>query len=183
MPEPGPPAAVRRIPTGSSSVLVLMGVAGSGKSTVMAELHRTLAWPGAEGDSFHSPANVQKLAAGIPLTDGEREAWLRAIASWIGDREAAGSNALLACSALKRSYRDVLREGRRTVCFVHLVGPSGQLEKRIAQRAGRHAAASILDSQLADLEPLAPDEAGLTIATDRPVGEVAAAIKAWLDYR
>src|SRR5262245_49001013 len=100
--------------------LVLMGVAGSGKSSVMAELAARLGWPALEGDDLHPPRNVAKMAAGTPLTDDDRGPWLEAVAAWIGEREAQGQSSIVTCSALRRSYRDVLRRGHPWVWFVHL---------------------------------------------------------------
>src|ERR1035437_3982073 len=91
-------------PPGATTTIVLMGVSGSGKSSVMRKLARGLAWPAAEGDAFHSPENVEKMRNGVPLTDGDRLPWLEALAPWIGERERAGENALVTCSALKREY-------------------------------------------------------------------------------
>jgi gluconokinase len=160
----------------STRTLVLMGVSGSGKSTVMAELEGRLGWPTAEGDQFHSAANVAKMAAGHPLTDEDRWPWLRAIAAWIGDRERAGENGLVTCSALRRSYRDVLREGHRSVAFVLLTAPAEVLAARIEHRPGSFMPVALLQSQIDTLEPLAPDEPGETLSADRPVREVAGRI-------
>src|SRR5262245_25665629 len=104
-----------------SVTVVVMGVSGSGKSTVMTRLVERLGWPSAEGDGFHSDTNVAKMSAGRPLTDDDRWPWLRTIAAWIGQREIAAENAVVTCSALKRPYRDLLRRGHPSVRFVHLV--------------------------------------------------------------
>jgi gluconokinase len=145
------------------TTLVLIGVAGSGKSSVMAALQRRLGWPALEGDSVHPASNVRKMAAGTPLTDADREPWLRAIAGWIGKRERERVSSLVTCSALRRAYRDLLRSSHPSVWFVHLVAPQPVLEARMEQRKGHFMPASLLASQLATLEPLGRDEPGSTI--------------------
>ena len=148
--------------------LVLMGVAGSGKSSVMDALVARLGWPALEGDALHPPANVAKMAAGVPLTDADRAPWLAAIGDWISKREAERQSSLLTCSALRRSYRDVLRRGHPSVWFVHLAAPRDVLEARIRGRSGHFMPASMLDSQLATLAPLEADEPGTTIHATAP---------------
>ena len=143
--------------------IVLMGVAGVGKSSVMAALQRQLGWPTLEGDSLHAPGNVAKMATGVPLTDADRLPWLRAISEWIGDREAERSSSIVTCSALRRAYRDELRRGHASVWFIHLVAPPDVLERRIRSREGHYMPASLLDSQLATLEPLGRDEPGSVV--------------------
>ena len=156
--------------------LVVMGVAGSGKSSLMAALEDRLGWPALEGDALHPEANVAKMAAGIPLTDEDRWPWLEAIAAWIGDREAARESSIVTCSALRREYRDVLRRGHPWVWFVHLVAPAPVLDDRLEQRVGHFMPASMLASQLATLEPLEPDEPGTVIEATAPPGELADAL-------
>lgn len=153
-----------------------MGVAGSGKSSVMAALAERLGWPTLEGDEVHPPGNIEKMAAGIPLTDEDRRPWLEAIAAWIGDRERARESSLVACSALRRRYRDVLRRGHPWVWFVHLDVPGDELRARLTSRAGHFMPVTMLDSQLAALEPLARDEPGTTIEADGPPEEIAGRI-------
>jgi gluconokinase len=149
--------------------IVISGASGTGKSTILALLEERLGWPAAEGDRFHPPANVAKMSAGVPLTDADRLPWLRAIAAWIGEREAAGSNALVTCSALRRAYRDLLRDGHPSIRFAMLVAPERVLETRVGHRVGHFMPASLVDSQLGTLEPLAPDEPGFSIdATPAP---------------
>jgi gluconokinase len=140
-----------------------MGVSGVGKTTVGQGIAKALGWVFAEGDDFHPAANVAKMHAGQPLTDADRAPWLAAIAAWIGEREAAGTGGIVTCSALKRSYRDELRSGHRDVRFICLTAPRALLESRLTSRVGHFMPASLLDSQLATLEPLQPDEEGVTI--------------------
>lgn len=149
-----------------TTTIVLMGVAGAGKTTVMAELAGRLEWAVAEGDDFHSPANVARMRVGQPLTDEDRLPWLRALAAWIGEREAAGESALVSCSALKRAYRDLLRAGHGSVWFVHLVAPPTTLAARLDSRRGHYMPSTLLASQLASLERLAPDEPGVAVSSD-----------------
>jgi gluconokinase len=139
-------------------VVVVMGVAGSGKTTVAALLAERLGVPLAEADAFHPQANIDKMAAGHPLTDEDRWPWLRAIADWIRSVD----DGVVTCSALKRSYRDLLREGG-DVWFVHLAGAPELLASRIGARSGHFMPAALLDSQLADLEPLDAGEPGVTL--------------------
>jgi gluconokinase len=148
--------------------IVLMGVAGSGKSTVMAPLAEHLGWRWAEGDDFHTPANVAKMSAGHPLADDDRWPWLRAIANWIGERERAGENAVVTCSALKRTYRDLIRNGHPSVHFVHLAVDHSILERRMNQRRGHYMPPSLLASQLDTLESLDPDEPGILVPGELP---------------
>ena len=154
--------------------LVVMGVSGSGKTTVAQAAAKQLGWVFAEGDDFHPPANVAKMHAGIPLTDEDRWPWLRALADWIGAREAAGQDCVLTCSALKRVYRDLLDDGHPSVRFVHITASPETIRRRLELRRGHYMPASLLDSQLATLEPLAPDEPGLTLPGD---GEPAAVLR------
>jgi gluconokinase len=158
------------------TTLVLIGVAGAGKSSLMAALHDRLAWPSLEGDSVHPPSNVRKMAAGTPLTDKDREPWLQRIAGWIGEREGHGVSSLVTCSALRRGYRDFLRNGHPSVWFVHLDAPNGALEARMERRSGHFMPTSLLASQLATLEPLEPDEPGWTIDATAPVEDIAETI-------
>jgi gluconokinase len=145
------------------TTIVVMGVSGSGKSTVMHALAERVGWPCAEADDFHSPANVQKMRLGHPLTDEDRWPWLAAIAGWIGEQEMAGRDAIVTCSALKRAYRDVLRAGHPSVWFAHVAPPRQVLEERLRRRKGHYMPPSLLASQMATLEPLQPDEPGATI--------------------
>jgi len=145
------------------TTLVVMGVSGSGKTTVARALAERLGRPYVEGDDLHPAANIAKMRDGIPLDDTDREPWLDRIADQIGDWEAAGVSAVLTCSSLKRAYRDRLRHGHRSVRFVHVRVDEQTLRERLARRSGHYMPPSLLTSQLADLEPLGPDELGLTI--------------------
>ena len=146
---------------GAPAVIVVMGVASSGKTSLGERLAERLGWPFRDADSFHPPENVAKMAGGTPLNDADRAPWLAAIAAWIDAERAAGGHAIIACSALKRAYRDVLREPN--VIFVHLEGSRQQLSARMRARLDHFMPASLLDSQLATLEPLEDDELHLTL--------------------
>ena len=143
------------------TVLVLMGVSGCGKSTIAALLAGRLGWPFAEGDDLHPPENVAKMRSGHPLSDADRTPWLERIAAWIDAQVGAGHSAIVTCSALKRSYRDLLR--RQQVTFVYLRGDREQIAARLATRQGHFMPVGLLDSQFADLEPPAADERALTV--------------------
>jgi len=143
--------------------IVTMGVSGTGKTTVGHALATRLNWAYAEGDQFHPEANVAKMRQGVPLDDDDRWPWLQAIADWIGERETAGENAVVACSALKRSYRDLLGSGNPSVWFAHLTAPPEELDRRLRNRPGHYMPASLLPSQLQTLQPLEPDEPGTVI--------------------
>jgi gluconokinase len=164
-----------------TTTLVVMGVSGSGKTTVAVGVARRLGWVFAEGDDFHPTANVAKMHAGVSLTDDDRWPWLRLLANWIGEREGTGENAVLTCSALKRAYRDVLSVGHPSVCFVHVTASAETIRRRLEHRRGHYMPASLLDSQLAALEPLQPDEPGFTLSGDGEPDEVVAAVIARLD--
>lgn len=140
--------------------VVVMGVSGSGKSTVGWLLARRLDVAFVDADGLHPPANVAKMTAGEPLTDADRLPWLRAVAAELA---AAPAGAVVACSALRRRYRDVLRDGAPGVTFVHLDGSRDVLAARLAARLDHFMPASLLDSQLATLEPLDADEAGVVL--------------------
>ncbi|MFD2024564.1 gluconokinase [Promicromonospora aerolata] len=148
--------------------IVVMGVAGSGKTTVAALLAGRLGASFAEGDDFHSPANVAKMAAGRPLDDDDRWPWLRGIRDWFAKELSEGRSAVVPCSALRRGYRELL-ETAGDVRFVHLTGSHDLLRARIQGRAGHFMKPEMLDSQLAALEPLQDDEAGFAVdITPRP---------------
>jgi gluconokinase len=159
-------------------VLVVMGVSGSGKSTVAAMVADQLGWAFAEGDAMHPEANVAKMHAGTPLTDEDRWPWLDVVAGWIRGHLQAGTNGVVTCSALKRSYRDVLLASG--VVFVHVAGDRALLEERMSSRSGHFMPPSLLASQLATLEPPQPDEVHVTVAADRTPAEEAAEVLALL---
>lgn len=156
-----------------TTTIVVMGVSGTGKTTVAEHLVQALGWRFAEGDDFHPPANVEKMSHGIALDDDDRWPWLAALAGWIGEREGAGDGAVVTCSALKRAYRDALRDGHPSVWFAHVATSPEVLRERLARRTGHYMPPSLLDSQLAALEPLAPDEPGLTITGESSPDAVA----------
>jgi gluconokinase len=158
------------------SVLTVMGVSGSGKTTVGSRLADRLGWTYAEADDFHSEANVAKMAAGRPLSDEDRAPWLAAIAAWIDERIARHEPGVVTCSALKRRYRDILR--RPEVTFVYLEGSQTLIARRLAARAGHFFKAEMLASQFADLEPPAPDEAAVTVSIDGTPAAIVEAILA-----
>ena len=147
-----------------SVTVVLMGVAGAGKSVVMRSFVDRLAWLSAEGDDFHPASNIAKMSSGQPLTDDDRWQWLQAIAAWVGQCEAAGVNAIVTCSSLRRVYRDVLRAGHASIRFVHLRVAPRILDDRVQHREGHFMPASLLQSQLDTLEPLDADEPGFEVS-------------------
>lgn len=145
----------------SRPVLVIMGVSGTGKSTVGAMLAGRLGWPFQEGDDLHPAENVAKMAAGHALNDDDRAPWLALVAAWIDARRTSGEPGIVTCSALKRRYRDVLR--RENVVFVHITGERDVVLERMMRRQGHFMPPALLDSQFAALEAPAPDEAALTV--------------------
>ena len=151
------------------TTIVVMGVAGCGKSTVAAMLAERLGWPMAEGDDFHSARNRAKMSAGTPLTDADRMPWLETIRAWI-DR--TPSHSVITCSALRRSYRDLLRTAKSRVRFLHLTGSRAVLGSRIGSRTGHFMPPSLLLSQLETLEPLQPDEDGVVVDVDASPDEI-----------
>ena len=153
-------------------IAVVMGVSGSGKSTVGAALARRLGWQFQEGDELHPAENVAKMRAGIPLGDEDRVPWLHAVAARIDQWRERGDAGIITCSALKRKYREVIIGGRPEVRLVHLTAPSALLAERLAGRGGHFMPAGLLASQLATLEPPDPDENALTVAVDAPVETV-----------
>jgi carbohydrate kinase (thermoresistant glucokinase family) len=157
-------------------VLVVMGVSGSGKTTVGALVAARLQWEFADADWFHSTANVDKMHAGIALDDDDRRPWLAALAEWIDGVRRAGGPGVLACSAVKRRYRDALAGGRADVRFAYLKGDEALLARRIAAREEHFMPAALLRSQLDTLEEPGPDENPITVTVDARPAEVAARI-------
>ena len=151
----------------TSTHLVVMGVAGCGKSTIAQGLRDRLGWPLAEGDDLHPAANIAKMSSGTPLTDEDRWPWLDAIANWTAAEDAAGRSTIVTCSALRRVYRDRLRQAPGRTVFVHLVGSPELLAERLATRPGHFMPPSLLPSQLATLEQLEPDEEGIVLGIDQ----------------
>lgn len=156
------------------TVLVVMGVSGTGKSTVAGLLSGHLGWPLQEGDDLHPEANVKKMAQGIPLNDEDRWPWLDVVAAWIDAQGGQNEPGIVTCSALKRSYRDRLR--RPNVVFVHLAGSKALIADRMAKRMGHFMPAALLDSQFATLEPPGPDEQVITVQLGGTANEEVAAI-------
>jgi gluconokinase len=154
-------------PTKPHPLVVVMGVSGSGKTTVGQALADRLRLEYADADEFHSEASVAKMASGHPLDDDDRAPWLVAIGAWLAEREADG--AVVGCSALRRRYRDVLRAAAPNVVFMHLTGDPTILTERVANRPGHFMPASLITSQLETLEPLEPDERGDTLDLTHPV--------------
>lgn len=158
--------------------VVVMGVSGSGKSVVGQALAVRLGVPFVDGDDLHPAANREKMAAGTPLDDADRWPWLEAVGAWLAARPDGG---VTACSALKRSYRDVLRRHRPDVRFLVLHADRELLEERLAARSGHFMPASLLGSQLATLEPLGADEHGVVVDVAPPVTEIVATAVARLE--
>ena len=153
-----------------ASPIVVMGVSGSGKSTVGAALAQRLRVPFADADDFHPPANIAKMTAGEPLNDDDRYPWLEAIGTWLAEHCADGG--AMSCSALKRKYRDQLRRHCPGVEFLHLSGTPEVIGRRQASRPGHFMPASLLQSQFATLEPLGPDERGTVIDVDQNIDSI-----------
>jgi gluconokinase len=155
----------------SRPAIVMMGVSGSGKSTVGAALAARLGILYRDADEFHPASNVAKMSAGIPLTDADRWPWLDAISAAIRDTPPQ-EGIVVSCSALKRAYRErILRTAMRPVTFVHLDGPRAVLAERMKHRKGHFFPPSLLESQLATLEPPAPREPAIRVSIERPIAE------------
>lgn len=152
--------------------IVVIGPAGVGKTTLGERLGAALGWPFAEGDSFHPQTNIEKMTRGIPLDDADRAPWLARIRDWISAQAGAGRNVVVTCSALKRSYRDVLRDAQAEVRFVQLMADETLVATRLAGRSGHFMPASLLASQYAALEALQDGEAGVQVAANQPAGEM-----------
>jgi carbohydrate kinase (thermoresistant glucokinase family) len=153
------------------AVLVLMGVSGSGKSTIALELKRVLGWPFQEGDDLHPPANVEKMRAGHPLTDADRLPWLQTVARWIDDRLTAREPGIITCSNLKRAYRDITVGNRVGVRLVYLKGDEHVIHDRIVLRQHQYMPPSLLHSQLETLEEPTPDEHPIVVTVHGAVAE------------
>jgi gluconokinase len=153
-------------------VLIVMGVSGSGKSTIGEMLAARLGWNYEDGDRFHPASNVAKMSAGQPLTDEDRWPWLRAIADEIDRICEAGQHAVIACSALKRAYRDILVHGRNDVRIIYLDGTEQLIAGRLARRKGHFMPPGLLASQFKTLEPPGEGENPLTVSIDAPVDAI-----------
>jgi gluconokinase len=151
-------------------LLVVMGVSGSGKSTVGAALAQRLRVPFADADDLHPPANIVKMSAGRPLDDEDRYPWLELVGEWLAAHDADGG--VMVCSALRRKYRTQLHRHAPRASFVHLHGSRDVIARRQAARTGHFMPPALLDSQFAILEPLEPDEQGLVIDVDQPVDAI-----------
>lgn len=169
-----------RAESAPTTTVIVMGVSGSGKTTIAKAVVDRTGWVFAEGDEFHPPANVEKMRAGHALDDEDRWPWLDSIATWIGEQEAAGRDAVVTCSALRRPYRDLLRRGHPSVEFAHVTAPPELIAERVTNRKGHYMPPSLLESQLATLEPLTPDEPGAVIVTEGSPDRVAARVLAAL---
>lgn len=157
--------------------LVVMGVTSSGKSTIAEAFAERFGWAYRDGDDFHSPQNVEKMRAGIPLTDEDRWPWLRAIAAWLAEHREGGRHALVACSALKKAYRDILTGGNPDeVRIVYLEGSRELIAARMAKRKNHYMPSSLLDSQLATLEAPGAEEKPITVPIDGTPDDMMAAL-------
>lgn len=157
---------------------VVMGVSGCGKSTVGRALAAANGVPFVEGDQFHPQANVDKMSAGIALNDEDRAGWLLTLQAQIRDARQRDAGLVISCSALKRRYRDLLRQGDPALRFAHLNGPKALIAARMQARVDHYMPTSLLDSQFRDLEPLQADEAGLTLNIEIPPDELVTQIRA-----
>src|SRR5215831_5050409 len=163
-------------PRGNTSVVVVMGVSGCGKSTIASMLAHRLNWIFEEGDWFHPPSNVEKMHSAVPLTDEDRWPWLHGIAAWIDATRRVGNHGTIACSALKRAYRDILVGNRPDVRIVYLKGERGLIARRLAARDGHFMPPSLLDSQFATLEEPQPDEHPIVVSIAPHPREIVAEI-------
>jgi carbohydrate kinase (thermoresistant glucokinase family) len=170
-------------PLAKPVVLVVMGVSGSGKTTVAEILAGRLGWPFKEGDELHSKANIDKMKAGQPLTDEDRRRWLISVADWVDRQLDAGENGVITCSALKRSYRNLINRRGSGVVFVFLAGSKATIAARLATRQAHFMPSSLLDSQFADLEEPGPDEPHVRVDVGQPPAAIADAVVRELGLR
>lgn len=157
-------------------LLVVMGVCGSGKSTVAEGLHNELGWPWLDADSLHAPSSIEKMAHGIPLTDEDRQGWLTRCHAWLAEKQKVGTGGILACSALRRTYRDQLRQDGVKPLFIYLSADTSVLAQRLKTRPDHFMPASLLPSQIQTLEPPQADEQALTFSVLPEPAEVIAEI-------
>lgn len=162
------------------TILVVMGVAGSGKTTVGEDIAAVMGWRFQEGDALHPPANVAKMAGGTPLTDADRWPWLAAIAGVMAGWRAEGVSGVVACSALKRAYRDALRDGHADVRVLYLAGSRALIGERLSSRRGHFMPPALLDSQFATLEEPGADEDALAVDVALAPEAIVARAGAWL---
>ncbi len=165
------------------AVLVVMGVSGSGKTTIAALLAGRLGWEFEDGDDFHPPENVAKMHGGTPLTDEDRWPWLHAIAAWIDATRSTGRHGIVACSALKRAYRDILLRDKPDVRLVYLQGGKQLISTRQAARLNHYMPAALVDSQFAALEEPGADESPIVVSVAPRPSEVVQDIVAQLPRR
>ena len=161
--------------------LVLMGVSGCGKTTAALNLHNALGWPVAVADDFHPGANIDKMSRGVALTDEDRWPWLKSMRDWMSERATEDVKTIVTCSALKRSYRDLLSGAQGRVFFIHLLAQPDELQERMAHREGHFMPSSLLPSQFATLEPLSDDDDGVTVVSRATPEETFEAILAALE--
>ena len=171
---------MRASSTSWPQILVVMGVSGSGKSTVGKALAANLGWPFAEGDDFHSAANVAKMRSGQPLDDLDRKGWLGAISAWIAQHIDAGETGVVTCSALKRAYRDQLKNGNSAVLFVYLEGSMETIFNRLTSRTGHFMPASLLPTQFEALQEPTADENFIAVDVTRPLASIVEQIRAYV---
>lgn len=163
--------------------VVVLGVSGVGKTTVARLLARRLDVPFAEADDFHSPENVAKMASGMPLTDADRQTWLESVGAWLRARDRAATGGVVPCSALRRRYRDTLRDACPDAFFVHLTARHEEVGRRMSERSGHFMPRALLESQEATLEPLGPDERGGAVDAGPAPGVVVEAVLGLLAER
>jgi gluconokinase len=161
--------------------VVVMGISGSGKTTIATRLAEQLGWTFAEADDFHPETNITKMASGTPLTDEDRWPWLESMKNWMTAQALSGRSTVVTCSALRRSYRDVLTKAQGSVLFVHLLGETDLILERMRTRSGHFMPQSLLPSQISTLEPLEADEQGVRITNTGTPDEVTAEVIARLD--
>nr|WP_042446252.1 gluconokinase [Azospirillum sp. B510] len=173
---PGSPASPSAPSSGDAGppIVVVMGVAGCGKSSVGQTLALALGLGFVEGDVHHPPANIAKMSSGIPLTDADRDGWLGTLAGFIAEADREGRGLVVACSALKRRYRDRLRGGAKRVVFLHLHGDKALIASRMGARSSHFMPMALVDSQFADLEMPGPDEAVLSYEVTLAVESIVA---------
>ena len=169
------------MPVAGLSAIVVMGVSGSGKSTIGRPVAERLGCPFRDADSFHPKANIEKMRSGEPLTDDDRWPWLEAIADWIAEHRAAGTTCVVTCSALKRAYRDIVTNNQsRDVRLVYLKGDFDLIAARLKARKGHFMPPALLQSQFAALEEPDADEHPITVSIDAPPEQIAAQVIAKL---